>query len=150
MERMLEFYCTGLAFQILSDGAWRDNQRADDVVGLTKSAARVVMINAGNILIELFEYSAPHPKTAEPLTPSDYGYTHICFDVTDAEAEWERLSHLGMTFSRRPVDLGFIKCIYGKDPDGNIIEIMEVVDQDHPTAFKNLKIRVESNVGIVP
>jgi glyoxylase I family protein len=140
IQRMLDFYHTGLGFEILYEMEWRDSEAIDDVVDLKKSAGRVVYLRAGNVHIELLEYSAPPPRVAEPLRPCDYGYTHICFDVTDADAVWERMSKLGITFPRRPVDAGLVKLIYGKDPDGNLIEIQEIVAQDERIAFKNLKV----------
>lgn len=143
MQRMLDFYEVGLGFEKKFDGEWRDSEGLDQVLDLENSAGRVVVLNAGNLHIELFEYSSPAPRVAEPLRACDYGYTHIGLDVTDVDAAWERLSELGITFRRRPVDLGPVKLIYGRDPDGNLIEIQEFIDQDHPTAFKNLRMPVE-------
>lgn len=140
MRRMLDFYHKGLGFEVVYDGEWRDNEHVDNIVDVKNSAGRVVVLRAGNLHIELLEYSAPAPRVAEPLRASDHGYTHICFDVTDADAAWERLSKLGMTFPRRPVDVGVVKLVYGRDPDGNHIEIQEIVDQDQPMAFKNLRV----------
>ena len=58
------------------------------------------------------------------LQPFDKGYTHFCVDVTDIEQEYERLKGLGMTFSQPgPIDVGHVKSIYGRDPEGNLIEI---------------------------
>lgn len=46
--------------------------------------------------------------------------------------EVERLSKLGMNFDRahgrgRPVDVSIVKAIYGRDPEGNLIEIQETL-----------------------
>ena len=140
MERMLEFYNKGLGFEIKFDGDWADSAGLDHVLRLDDTAGRVVVLNAGNLHIELFQYVKPAPKEAEPLRACDYGYTHIGLDVTDVDAAWERLSALGIRFERRPVDLGPVKLIYGKDPDGNLLEIQEFLEEDHPTAFKNLRM----------
>jgi len=50
--------------------------------------------------------------------------------VTDIEAETERIAGIGMTFDRtqgraRPVDVEIIKAVYGRDPEGNLIELQE-------------------------
>jgi hypothetical protein len=47
--------------------------------------------------------------------------------VSDIDRECERLRALGMTFGhhRSPVDAGHVKTLYGKDPEGNVIEIQE-------------------------
>ena len=142
IERMLRFYRDGLGFALKFDGNWQDNVDLDHVLGLQGSAGRVVVLNAGNLHLELFEFSAPEPRDAPPLRACDFGYTHIGLDVTDVDAAWDQLSALGITFDRRPVDLGPVKLIYGKDPDGNLLEIQEFIDKDHPTHFNNLKMPV--------
>ena len=72
------------------------------------------------------QYSAPRPHVSEPLQPYDKGYTHFCVDATDIEHEYERLKKLGMTFSQPgPIDVGHVKSIYGRDPEGNLIEVQQ-------------------------
>jgi catechol 2,3-dioxygenase-like lactoylglutathione lyase family enzyme len=79
--------------------------------------------------MEIFQYSAPEPTVTRPLQPFDKGYTHFCVDVTDIEKEYERLKKLGMTFSQPgPIDVGHVKSIYGRDPEGNLIEIQQTAD----------------------
>ena len=61
--------------------------------------------------------------------PYDKGYTHFCVDVTDIEQEFIRLRELGMTFSQPgPIDVGHVKTIYGRDPEGNLIEIQQTIE----------------------
>jgi hypothetical protein len=50
-------------------------------------------------------------------------------DATDIEEEYTRLKGLGMTFSQpAPIDVGHVKTIYGRDPEGNLIEIQQTAD----------------------
>ena len=80
--------------------------------------------------MELFQYRVPPPTFTRPLQAFDKGYTHFCVDVTDIEGEYERLKGLGMTFSQRgPIDVGHVKSIYGRDPEGNLIEIQQTAEQ---------------------
>lgn len=139
LDRMLEFYSGVLGFEAtVPVYRWSDNAEIDATIGVPGSAAKTVMLNAGNCYIELFEYSAPASRDVPPLRPSDHGYTHIAFEVTDIEAEYSRLSAAGVHFSRsEPMDGGMIKAVYGKDPDGNVIEIQQVA-KDHPFAFARL------------
>jgi len=137
-DKMLAFYRDSLGFSVVFEADWENDELSDAVVGLEGSAAKVAWLKAGNAYLELFEYRAPEARDVPPLRPSDRGYTHFCLEVKDIEDEWERLSNCGMTFSRRPVDFGQFKAIYGKDPDGNIIELQEVADAAHPIAFDAL------------
>ena len=123
--------------------SWEKREIIDQIVGLKDSAARSVMLRAHNTHIELFEYSAPEPKRGDPNRPvCDHGYTHLCFDVVDIDAEYQRLLNAGIRFHTPPprsdqLGSGKIRATYGRDPDGNVIELQEVLDQSNPIALKN-------------
>jgi glyoxylase I family protein len=127
-EVMIDFYRRAFGFeQVGTSFSWTNNEFVDSVIGVTGSAARTVMLKAGNVYLEVFEYSAPPPREGEPLRPHDRGYTHFALDVTDIEADQTRLVEAGMTFMRTvPDGLGGIRAVYGKDPDGNIVEIQQL------------------------
>jgi glyoxylase I family protein len=127
LERMMKFYREAFGFEIVGEQfSWRDNATLDRILDVPGSAARGAMLRAGTCYLELFQFSAPEPISARPLNPFDRGYTHFCVDVTDIERECERLQTLGMTFGHRsPVDVGHVKTIYGRDPEGNVIEIQQ-------------------------
>jgi catechol 2,3-dioxygenase-like lactoylglutathione lyase family enzyme len=135
LERMLAFYRDVAGFEVVAELGWKDSPQIDEVVGLRGSAARQVMLRAGNAYLELFEYSAPAPRDAPPLRPCDRGYTHLCLDVVDIESEHARLTRAGARFEREPGDFGEIRAVYGKDPDGNVIEIQEILKEGHAFAF---------------
>jgi catechol 2,3-dioxygenase-like lactoylglutathione lyase family enzyme len=140
LDRLAAFYTDVLGFEPVMSTGWRDRPIIDRIIGLDGSAARQVMLRAGNAYLELFEYSSPTPRAvdpASPSTPSDHGYTHFCIDVIDIDAEYARLSASGMTFHTSPPtvdELGNarLRAIYGRDPDGNIVELQEVLDPAVP------------------
>lgn len=127
LDRMMKFYREAFGFELVGETfGWSDNEFIDRIVDVRNSAARGAMLQAGTCYMELFEYSAPAPNVSAPLQPFDKGYTHFCVDVRDIETEFERLKGLGMTFSQpAPIDMGHVKTIYGRDPEGNLIEIQQ-------------------------
>ncbi|HTV95617.1 MAG TPA: VOC family protein [Steroidobacteraceae bacterium] len=127
LDRMIEFYRAAFGFEQVDEGfSWRDSTLIDQLLDVPGSAARGTMLRAGSCYLELFQFSAPEPLSTRPLRPFDKGYTHFCVDVTDIEEEYERLRALGMTFGHpAPLDAGHVKSIYGRDPEGNVIEIQE-------------------------
>jgi glyoxylase I family protein len=137
LERALRFYRDLLGFRVAAEFAWPAGTAvADAITGLRDSAARAVMLRAGNALVELFEYTSPPPRPLDPRRPvSDHGITHICLDVKDLDAEYTRLVAAGMTFHCPPQDLGGVRTTYGRDPDGNVIELQEVLDDSDPIAL---------------
>ena len=139
IDRLARFYVEAFGFEEISRGGWESgNALTDAIVGLRDSAASSAFLRAGNVLIEMFEYHAPEGKPNESARPvNDAGYTHFCLDVVDIDAEVERLTGLGMTF-HAPVPQatemgGTMRAMYGRDIDGNIIELIEFFDTDAVT-----------------
>lgn len=141
LDRLASFYTDVVGFEPVMSTAWRDQPVIDRIIGLRGSAARQVMLRAGNAYLELFEYESPPPRHADPgRPPSDHGYTHICLDVVDIDAEYERLASAGMSFHGPPpgrdeLGGGAVRAIYGRDPDGNIVELQEILDPTVRFAF---------------
>lgn len=129
LERMMRFYKEAFGFELVGEVfSWEKNEFIDRIVDVPDSAARGAMLRCGNCHMELFEYGRPTGST-RPLQPYDKGYTHFCVDVTDIEQEFERLRGLGMTFNQPgPIDVGHVKTIYGRDPEGNLIEIQQTAE----------------------
>jgi catechol 2,3-dioxygenase-like lactoylglutathione lyase family enzyme len=134
LERLRTFYCDLFGMKEVMRFGWQQgNEMCDSIVGLKDSETEFVYLRAGNSLIELFEYTSPEPKPRDPeWRVCDHGITHICFEVVDIQAEFDRLTALGMKFrSPAPIDAdGMLKVIYGLDPDGNIVELLEFPDRD--------------------
>ena len=138
-EAMRTFYKQAFGFEEVGEEiSWEATPFGDSLTGVENSSARLVTLKGPNCCIELFEYWSPPPRDCGPAAPNDYGFTHFCLEVTDIEEEYKRLKALGMTFSAdAPGDLGVFKSIYGRDPDGNVIELQETTS-DHETAMAQL------------
>ena len=143
LDRLAAFYTDVVGFEPVMEASWSDRPLVDRMIGLRGSAARQVMLRAGNAYLELFEYSSPAPRPADPARPpSDHGITHLCLDVVDIDAEYERLSANGMSFHSpppTPEEMGGsprLRAIYARDPDGNIVELQEIIDGDVPFALE--------------
>jgi len=130
LDRMIAFYREAFGFELVGEAfGWSDDEFIDAIVDVPGSAARGAMLRAGTCYMELFQYSAPAPISDKPLQPYDKGYTHFCVDATDIENEYTRLKSLGMTFSQpAPIDVGHVKTIYGRDPEGNLIELQQTAE----------------------
>lgn len=150
IERITAFYHEALGFERESEiTCWKSGTTAggwvDDVTGLKNSSGRAVMLRKGNIRIEFFEFESPKPTLLSDRRVCDYGYTHICLTVDDMDAEYKRLKDAGMGFHARPPKnpLGGLRAIYGRDPDGNVIELLEVSPRScWPTL---IKVKIDCN-----
>jgi predicted enzyme related to lactoylglutathione lyase len=77
--------------------------------------------------LEIFGYNVPENRDKHPLVNAQ-GFGHIAFHVDNVEAVLEKLlsnggSKYGEMVEKEIDGVGFIKVIYAKDPEGNIIEI---------------------------
>jgi len=143
LDRLAAFYTELFGFETVMSTSWRDRPAIDEIVGLRGSAARQVMLKSGNAFIEIFEFASP-AGAAGPAerTAADRGYTHFCVDVQDIDAEYERLSAAGMRFHCPPPRLGDgrVRATYGRDPDGNIVELQEIVDTELAFALEQTEL----------
>ena len=128
LDRLLTFYQQGFGFDLEFDFPWDEqNEAFRETHALPETAGRVVMISNGSSRLEIFEYAKPTPRPDIPeRANADLGISHFCFQVTDLEKEVERLAKLGMRFQSEPVEQTptIVNC-YGRDPDGNLIELIE-------------------------
>jgi catechol 2,3-dioxygenase-like lactoylglutathione lyase family enzyme len=139
LERFVDYYQRFYGFERVADGGWdRGNARIDQMVQLPDSAARYVMIRLGSFYMEVFQYSAPQGERIERRM-CDHGLIHICLYVEDIMAEYERLQGLGMEFHCRPGGSGTMLATYGRDCDGNVVELLQVIAPDHAFPFRDIK-----------
>jgi glutamate/tyrosine decarboxylase-like PLP-dependent enzyme/catechol 2,3-dioxygenase-like lactoylglutathione lyase family enzyme len=139
IDRLIDWYQRAFGFELCSRSSWRPgNSVIDGIVGIPDSGALTATMRAPNFFVELFQFTAPEGRAGTPDRPvSDHGYTHFCLDVVDIEAEYERLVGLGMRFHGPPaprssISQGLVRSVYGRDPDGNVIELQEIVDRTYP------------------
>jgi catechol 2,3-dioxygenase-like lactoylglutathione lyase family enzyme len=130
LERAVGFYRDLLGFEEVERASWeRGSAVIDEIMGLTDSAATFAFLRGGNTYLELFEFTSPAAeaplRSDRPVT--EYGLTHICLDVDDAQGEYERLAAAGMEFNSPPRDFGDgAIVVYGRDPDGNVVELQQL------------------------
>jgi len=134
LDLMRDFYVEGLGFSDVIAMDWGPDDAAGLTTGIKRSAARMAMVRCGNLIVELIQYLKPETFVGEQCEPYNRGYTHICLDVSDIDAEYERLRDHGMTFHSPPPPLEDrnYRAIYGRDPEGNIIELQELFGTDNP------------------
>jgi len=138
LERIVGFY-QKLGFELVKNVEWQPNSVTDRISGLQGASGRVAMLRAGNVYLEFIQYYTPEARPHEVRQANDPGYTHICFEAVDIDKEYDRMKAAGMVFTGPPVELG-VGCAttYGRDPDGNIIELHEIFDDRHAFALERV------------
>lgn len=129
-DKGIAFYRDVLGFEPVMEAEFEgDSPLVDQVVGLEGIAARVAMLKAPNMFVELWQYNNPESEDRRSR-PNDLGYPHFALQVEDIDAEYRRLTESGVNFVNQPVDFGTTSAVYGTDPFGNLIEIYEIRDSE--------------------
>ena len=103
------------------------------VAGVAGAEVRIVHLHGHGLNFELLEYRAPRGDT-RAREPNHTGSAHLCFVSDDIEADLGRLLAAGaplrsdggpISVTGGPNDGG--KCLYVEDPDGNAVELVQLV-----------------------
>ena len=135
IERSIGFYREMFGMEPRTPVFPFGGEAMSEVMGLQDASGRMCVIANGTVQLELFEFAHPAPRPKDPDYPvADHGYTHFGFEVDDIMATFERLSAAGVRF-HCPITTfpGGMMATYGRDPDGNVFELLE---QGPPPADK--------------
>jgi len=127
-DRLVRFYHELFGFAVEFDFPWDESNEAfRKSHAVRESAGRVVMIRRDASRLEIFEYRKPAPRPDIPARANaDLGIAHFSIEVREIAKEYERLLAGGMKFqSGLVVQTPTIQMAYGRDPDGNIIELID-------------------------
>ncbi len=118
------FYEDTLGFPVLHT-AHLSGAGFSDLVGVPDAAADVVFLDAGGLVLELFEFHDPgEPPAESPSSTDRVGAHHLAFVVDDVDAWYDRLAD-DVAFHTEPVAGGTgIRAAYLQDPDGNVVELV--------------------------
>jgi catechol 2,3-dioxygenase-like lactoylglutathione lyase family enzyme len=133
-QRSLAFYRDVFGMQLVSDREVPKGGYVEKVTGVAGACIRIVHLQGHGFNLELLEYVEPGGESRS-RRPNDTGSAHLCFVADDLAAECARLRSLGVRILSEggraigvtggPNDGG--KCVYAEDPDGNAVEIVELV-----------------------
>lgn len=138
IDRLVDWYLEAFELEVVSRGGWPSGSaQIDGIVGLPGSAARTAMLKGRNVYVEMFQYEQPLGQPGDPDRPvCDHGYTHFGVVVDDIDAEHARLEALGMRFHAPPTPKdgmgGRLRACYGRDPEGNVVELIEILSPEWP------------------
>ena len=121
----VRFYAGVLGFDIVDEVALPGGiAPLAEAFGIEDSACAVRMLRKGNSFIELFEYETTHEgDLARPVNRSCI--THIALSSDDPEADYARLEGEGVVFNAPLFGASPTRFAYGRDPFGNVIELLE-------------------------
>ena len=138
LDRALHFYRDLLGLTVLTKGSWEAGwESADTLLGRPGTTGQWVMLSAGNSNLELVQYGNVRPRPQqEAQHAGDHGIARICFEVEDIHVIYRHLLDAGVQFDCEPQYQGELgTAVYARDPDGNIVELVEYPDRYHEEAL---------------
>ena len=126
MEKSLEFYRDFLGMMVLMDLDIRDDRIAR-VTGVPGAKCRIVHLEHGSTVLELFEYTNPRGNnTAKSMRQCDHGITHLGFEVNDIHKHVKELRNKGLAFLGELVEFRpGVWVAYFHGPDSEAVEFRQ-------------------------
>lgn len=128
MDTSIAFYRDVLGLELIFDnaesGQLMQGPEVDNITACPNSKLRVAFVRIDGKLIELVQYNPPG-KLLMDSKANDIGSAHVCFKTDDINGLYEKLEKAGAGIHCPPQDLGSEKVFYFRDPDGNILEVVE-------------------------
>lgn len=142
LDRALAFYRDLLGFKEVFSFGWEAGTEMAGLAGvitsIKNSTARAVQLQAGNAFVEIFEYATPASTRSDDRALSNHGFSHVCFDSDDVIADHKRLAAAGVVFNAEPIDVGPMRIAYCRDPDGNFVELQQIIDATSELALRSV------------
>jgi catechol 2,3-dioxygenase-like lactoylglutathione lyase family enzyme len=110
---------------------WLIEAEGDGVDQMTRvpgTSMRVTSLKLPYGALELFEFSSPEGRVNDRRL-NDVGATHVCLEVDDVDAVYEKLGELGVECWYPPQEstegpLKGLRFFYFQDPDGLMVEVL--------------------------
>ena len=133
LDRSLAFWRDVLGFE-LSHRAHHTEDLASEVTGVPGAEISLVVLKGYGHKIELLEYLVPSDRKHVDLRPCDVGSVHIALIVDNLDAVLSAIAASGWKAAGKPQTLRTgpntgKRVIYVRDPDGTIIEFMQLPPQ---------------------
>lgn len=127
IERSIAFYRDMLGMEQACEIFPFGGENFSQIMDLENVQGRMCVIAKGNVQLELFEFSHPKPATRDPnYSVGDRGISHFGVEISDIESTYARLRAAGVRFHSPVLTfMSGMRAAYGRDPDGNVFELLE-------------------------
>lgn len=125
MPRLLAFYAMLTGQETTRQGSFGPDPKFDRVAGMADVRFDGGWLRLSNAELEFWQYHQPQTTPAARRALNAPGWNHVCFESDDLDADYQRLLALGIELHGPPQDVGSATVLFGRDPDGNVFELLQ-------------------------
>ena len=127
MDCALAFYAPLFGAAPDNRGRFGPGPQFDRMGGLNGARIEGAWLPAGNLQLELWQFHAPpSPLEPGPRKALDPGYSHLCLESDDLEADAAHLVALGGRLLGDILETENGRAIFACDSEGNVLELLEL------------------------
>jgi catechol 2,3-dioxygenase-like lactoylglutathione lyase family enzyme len=128
IERSADFYREIIGMNIVRLPFIIEGSNIEQVTGLQNVKVRTCVLSKGSLMLELFEFVNPNPITKDPNhSVANHGISHFGISVTNIDEIYTKMAARGVRFHSEVTTFpGGVRATYGRDPDGNVFELLEL------------------------
>lgn len=126
MDRLLAFYEYLTGVKSHDRRNFGPHKVFDRVAGVDGVVFEGAWIKLRNATLEFWQYTEPVSRPSMRTDVRTLGWNHICLEVANVEQIYDRLQADGIELHGPIVRNAFGAFFYGRDPDGNVFECLEI------------------------
>ena len=142
IERLTDFYSKIMGFNPYRTADIAGRPTFDDATDIDDVELKVMFFRMAERSKSMEFWQYDNPQTGQfngNRESSALGYTYS-IEVGDIQAEYARMSDLGVEFVSEPVLLGNFWQVYANDIDGNAFALRQAVDPNSPYSVPQLEL----------
>ncbi len=129
LDRIVAFYSDILRSEPQGRGMVGPGPQSDKMGNLKDAQLEGAWLPTPNMLLEFWQFHTPEsPPKKTPTTMLDLGYTHICLETDDLDGDMTQMIGAGAAAICEPIETYNVRIQFARDPDGNIVELLEPQD----------------------
>lgn len=125
IDRLTGFYAMLTGITVHRRGSFGPDPKFDLVAGIPDLRFHGGWLRLTNAELEFWQYDQPRTLPVERRSALAPGWNHLCFESDDIAADHARLAAQGVDLHGPPQVFGNAQVFFGRDPDGNIFEVLQ-------------------------
>ena len=125
VDALTRFYTMLTGVEIHQRGKFGPDDKFDVVAGIAGVRFEGAWSRLANAELEFWQYEHPATMPVQRRNAAAAGWSHLCFESDAIAADYARLNAQGVELHGPPHKCSNALVFFGRDPDGNIFEVLQ-------------------------